>query len=270
MKLIRHQSITLFLTVVLLLFLIRPIPATATSSSTSEDAFVTLTFADGSQRVGILPRMDVVVEHAAKGGHRLNFILPDNELEWAAALKFQQVTVRFGNSEWEHLGELFYTAEQRVLCFIPSSSDSHAYTHYNPETEEFALKVRSSVSPFVDVAAGDWFISYVNLCAEKGLLNGVGNNRFDPHGVVSVDEALVMAARILWQTDGGSGALSKGPSPEEFVSYLSEESSFLLLCMQRGGGCSICRFLGFGRHDLPGYARKRGGFLPRIGQISIL
>lgn len=80
-------------------------------------------------------------------------------------------------------------------------------------------------SGFSDVAEGDWFAPYVEVCAEDGLMIGLGDGRFDPMGAVNTDEAVVMAARVLWQADGGSGPLPKGPSVEEFAAEVGEDIS---------------------------------------------
>ena len=50
---------------------------------------------------------------------------------------------------------------------------------------------------FEDVKDTDWFAPYVEVCAERGLLNGVGEGKFNPGGILNGDEALVMAARVL-------------------------------------------------------------------------
>ena len=103
-----------------------------------------------------------------------------------------------------------------LLCFLFPSSAAESSPDAGTESDP---------APFVDVAEADWFETYVNLCIENGLLNGIGDGRFDPYGTVNVNEALVMAARVLWQTDGGTGDLPQGPAPEEFVALLGEDSS---------------------------------------------
>lgn len=76
---------------------------------------------------------------------------------------------------------------------------------------------------FSDVSSEDWFAPYVEVCVEQGLLNGAGDGRFLPHEPVNNDEALVMAARALWQSDGGEGPLPAGLTPEELVELLGED-----------------------------------------------
>lgn len=220
MKSIKRAIISLVLTA----FLLCSPAFAATAPVETEYSRVTLTFADVVQRAGYSAPDDVEVIYAAKGGPQLKFHLAPDELECGPSLQCQQATVRFGDSEWAHPGELTYKEEERALLYPPLSSSSQAHTHYRNESEDFGTSTRQlAASRFTDVAETDWFASYVNLCAEKELLNGVGNGRFDPNGIMNEDEALVMAARVLWQADGGTGPLPDGPSPEEFVTLLGED-----------------------------------------------
>lgn len=66
-------------------------------------------------------------------------------------------------------------------------------------------------STFVDVAPGDWFAPYVEVCVEAGLMNGVGGGRFDPQGEVTYAQAATLAARIHHIKNGGDGFLSQAP-----------------------------------------------------------
>lgn len=68
---------------------------------------------------------------------------------------------------------------------------------------------------FTDVAADTWYAPYVEACAEDGLMKGAGGGRFDPGGVMTLPEALTLAARIHHRTHGGDGALP--PAPEELT-----------------------------------------------------
>ena len=45
-----------------------------------------------------------------------------------------------------------------------------------------AETVTAAAAGFVDVPAGNWAEKYVNYCAEKGIVAGVGNGKFDPNG----------------------------------------------------------------------------------------
>lgn len=48
---------------------------------------------------------------------------------------------------------------------------------------------------FTDVKAGDWFAGYVGTASQYGIIAGVGDNKFDPNGTITRQEAAVMVAR---------------------------------------------------------------------------
>lgn len=48
---------------------------------------------------------------------------------------------------------------------------------------------------FQDVKASDWFAGYVGAACSRGIVNGKGAGQFQPYGVISRQEAAVMAAR---------------------------------------------------------------------------
>lgn len=48
---------------------------------------------------------------------------------------------------------------------------------------------------FDDVTPGDWFYSYVNTAYAYGVIKGVSETEFDPHGTICREEAAVMVAR---------------------------------------------------------------------------
>ena len=86
------------------------------------------------------------------------------------------------------------------------------------------------VPAFSDVPADAWYAPYVALCAEQGLLNGTGGGKFDPLDEMTGEEAIVMAARLRWQTQGGTGALPKGPATvEELKTALGADADKTLL-----------------------------------------
>lgn len=63
---------------------------------------------------------------------------------------------------------------------------------------------------FSDVPETAWYAADVEVVQEYGIINGVGNKRFDSDGTLSVAEALTMAVRtnthhnsVELPTDGG-------------------------------------------------------------------
>lgn len=58
------------------------------------------------------------------------------------------------------------------------------------------LKPVSIESPYVDVAPEDWFTPAVLAVTNLGLVNGVGDNRFDPYSLVSHEQLLTIMGRL--------------------------------------------------------------------------
>ncbi len=124
--------------------------------------------------------------------------------------------------------EMFLNEDGSVLTYIYRFSDSLSnadgellhdagtYT-YRVDTATGELKVEfeknagAEGTTFVDVAPGDWFAPYVNVCVEAGLMKGVGGGRFDPQGTVSLAQAATLAARIHHIKNGGNGVLPQAP-----------------------------------------------------------
>lgn len=78
---------------------------------------------------------------------------------------------------------------------------------------------------FTDVPSDAWFAPYVDACVAEDLMNGVGDNLFAPDRALTNEEALVMAARLTWRLDGGTGDLPKGGTAEEFYDLLFPEQT---------------------------------------------
>ncbi|HHT17804.1 MAG TPA: S-layer homology domain-containing protein, partial [Papillibacter sp.] len=51
--------------------------------------------------------------------------------------------------------------------------------------DNVAASLRASSAPFADVAATHWAAPFIQFCVTRGILNGVGDNKFDPEGSVT-------------------------------------------------------------------------------------
>ena len=49
---------------------------------------------------------------------------------------------------------------------------------------------------FTDVNKNDWYYDSVMYASEKGIINGIGNNQFNPQGILTVAEAIKLSASI--------------------------------------------------------------------------
>ena len=68
-----------------------------------------------------------------------------------------------------------------------------------------------AVGNFTDVPSGAWYAGYVDACYEAGLLKGVGDEKFDPEGTVTIGQAMMAAVRIYDLQNGGDGNIPELP-----------------------------------------------------------
>lgn len=92
-----------------------------------------------------------------------------------------------------------------ILC-AKNIINGRSETVFDPENKvtraEFATIIvkalelkNKSTTVFSDVCADDWFYLYVGAAYENGIINGVGNNTFNPYGTITRQEAAVMLSR---------------------------------------------------------------------------
>ena len=66
---------------------------------------------------------------------------------------------------------------------------------------------------FTDVADSAWYALYVNRAAQAGLVQGVGNGRYDPERALTLAEVVTLAARFYAQEAGESVPTSAAGQP---------------------------------------------------------
>ena len=76
-------------------------------------------------------------------------------------------------------------------------------------TDNF-VEIQPYEDEFTDVPAGKWYVSVVGKAYSYGLIDGVGEGRFNPDGSLTVAEAVTMADRVhsIYYTGAGSFAES--------------------------------------------------------------
>lgn len=67
--------------------------------------------------------------------------------------------------------------------------------------EEKAETLTVLKDPFDDVTLTHWAAKYISYCVEKGIVQGVGNNKFDPEGIVNYMQLMAMTLRMLGYGD---------------------------------------------------------------------
>ena len=65
-----------------------------------------------------------------------------------------------------------------------------------------------SASPFTDVPAGQWYTDAVVWAAGEGVVKGIGNDLFDPDGLVTREQMATMLYRYAGSPAVTGGALT--------------------------------------------------------------
>lgn len=60
----------------------------------------------------------------------------------------------------------------------------------------FPMHVFGAVTTYIDVKESDYFFTNVEFATGKGIINGIGNNLFDPQGILTVAQAIKISACI--------------------------------------------------------------------------
>ena len=59
----------------------------------------------------------------------------------------------------------------------------------------------AKISKYTDMGAATWAIPYVEYASNLNIVNGVGNSKFNPNGLVTYEQAATMIVRALGYTD---------------------------------------------------------------------
>ena len=54
-----------------------------------------------------------------------------------------------------------------------------------------------TATKFKDVPQDEWYSGWIAVASQQGYMDGVGGNKFDPEGSLSVDEALTLVCKVL-------------------------------------------------------------------------
>lgn len=78
---------------------------------------------------------------------------------------------------------------------------------------------------FTDVTAEKWYASYIGTAHQYGIVNGVGDNRFEPEGTITRQEAAAMVARAA-KLCGMDTSMDKGTARDilaQFSDYVTTD-----------------------------------------------
>jgi hypothetical protein len=109
------------------------------------------------------------------------------------------------------MGELgmkkFVAAFLAVLLLFSYSETANAYQVIT--LDNFTKDRTYTSGVFSDNKAGKWFYDNVVAVYEYGLMDGIGNKKFNPDGKITIAEAITVAVRINWIYNYGGLALAE-------------------------------------------------------------
>lgn len=79
----------------------------------------------------------------------------------------------------------------------------------------------ASAADFADVKPGDWFYDSVDDVAQKGLMAGVGDGRFEPETVCDRAMFVTVLHRMAGSPGGGQAAFSDVPGDTWYTSAVA-------------------------------------------------
>ena len=83
----------------------------------------------------------------------------------------------------------------------------------------FSTLSAQGVSDFDDISAGLWAKPYIKEAAQKGYVQGVGQNKYNPFGTLTYAEFVTMVNRAIYQFD-------KQPQPQPGIQWWFEHAKF--------------------------------------------
>ncbi len=105
-----------------------------------------------------------------------------------------------------------------------------------------ALAAEGDAVAFSDVPANAWYAPYVEVCVERGLMQGVGDGKFAPDEDLSCDACSVLLLRLHDLLRGGDGVFDPAPAGWEPIQVTDETGRVLFSAQDYAG-------YGFGRGE---------------------
>ena len=91
---------------------------------------------------------------------------------------------------------------------------------------------QEKTAEFTDVLQSDWFCGFVGAASKAGIVNGVGNGKFNPQGAITREQAATMLARasktlgLSGEAKDANAALKTYPDAAKASSYAKDALAF--------------------------------------------
>ena len=110
-----------------------------------------------------------------------------------------------------------------MIYKLEISSDKGFAKAESEETPEEAPedKQEEKVEQFADVNEDKWYYNEILEAKKLGLIEGIGNNKYNPSGNVTLAEVIVMAVRIKNSIGGANTEITNSPVGKWYNSYIT-------------------------------------------------
>ncbi len=88
-----------------------------------------------------------------------------------------------------------------------------------------AEEASAAATEFTDVPAGSWFESGVKLCAEKGIMIGIGDGTFAPDKTLTAAECLTLALRLYDLFHDGKGIIPAADKDWDRITITADDGT---------------------------------------------
>ncbi len=119
-----------------------------------------------------------------------------------------------GIENFTNMAYKFKVTSDVPLAVCPPEENDSGSDENEPVEEE-------NVLPFADVYESDWYYDELLEAKGLGLIEGVGDNRYNPKGNVTLAEVIAMAARVRNTTGGANTPLEASPVGKWYNSYIT-------------------------------------------------
>gem|GEM_PF-5423462 len=127
--------------------------------------------------------------------------------EPARAAQGEKITLTPEPAEGFELKELKVTGSGGEIALTDNGDGTCSFAMPDEKVTVTAVFAAKAAPGYDDVTEDDWFHDAVEYVTENGLMNGVGDNKFDPLG----DTTRGMIVTILWRYEGSPAAEGESP-----------------------------------------------------------
>lgn len=131
------------------------------------------------------------------------------------------VVTSLGEERFTSMGYKLKVTSDKSFAPVPEQEPKVEETELETELETEAKEETNEVIPFDDVTDKDWYYSDVMEAKSLGLIDGIGNNKYNPKGNVTLAEVIVIAVRIKNSIGGANTEITNSPVGKWYNSYIT-------------------------------------------------